>query len=173
MYFNKPSYKKEKVNGFEEGYKFNHVKTIGLTLETNVGGWETIAANKHDRILIMNKGLGSAKVHGKTNYLEKDTVLDVPAGTQVELNPSQLEFYFVSSKDSEILLTTEQYNSGWKSLETMTNDRVFVIKDGLGFAKIGKKEYRLNAGDVLEIPTGTEVQLSGKLEYYCICGKTV
>jgi len=98
MYFDKPSYKKEKVNGFEEGYKFKTVSNIRLTEETNVGGWETLEASKTDRVFIVKKGLGFAKVQGKTYRLEEGDVLEVPSGIEVEMSSSQLQYYCITTK---------------------------------------------------------------------------
>ena len=97
MYFDKPSYKKEKVNGFEEGYKFKSVETIVLTVETNVGGWENIPASKTDRVLIIKKGLGFAKLQGKNYRLEDDVVLEIPSGVDVEMS-GQFQFYCITTK---------------------------------------------------------------------------
>lgn len=98
MFFNKPSYKKEKVNGFEEGYKFKTVTSIGLTLETNVGGWESLEASKEDRVLIVKQGLGFAKIQGRNYRLEEDVVLEIPSGTEVEMN-GQLKFICITAKN--------------------------------------------------------------------------
>lgn len=97
MIYHKPTYKKEKVTGFEEGYKFKDVKSVNLTIETNVGGWENFEVSKDDRIIYILDGLGFAKIQGKSLRLEEGKVLEIPAGQEVEMN-GQLRFICVTSK---------------------------------------------------------------------------
>lgn len=99
MYFDRPNYKKEKVNGFEEGYTFKHVETIGLTLETNVGGWENLEPSKFDRVLIITKGMGFAKIQNRTYRLDEQVVIEVPHGTLVEMS-GQFQFFCITNKDN-------------------------------------------------------------------------
>lgn len=98
MLYNKPNYKKEKVNGFVEGYKFTETSSIDLTIETNVGGWENIEVAKEDRVLYVLKGLGFAKIEGKTYRLEEGKVLEIPAGRELEMN-GQIQFLCIRSKN--------------------------------------------------------------------------
>jgi len=98
MLFSKPSYKKDKVNGFVEGYKFTQTSSIDLTVETNVGGWESIEVAKEDRVLYVLKGLGFAKIEGKTLRLEEGKVLEVPAGLEIEMN-GQIQFLCIRAKN--------------------------------------------------------------------------
>lgn len=94
MFYTKPTYKKDKVNGFEEGYKFSDVSSLKLTVETNSGGWENVEVSKEDRVIYVLKGLGFAKIQGKTFRLEEGKVLEIPAGLEVEMN-GQLKFICV------------------------------------------------------------------------------
>lgn len=99
MHFDRPSYKKERVTGFVEGYNFKTIETMGLTLETNAGGWENLEASKADRVLIVKRGLGFARMQGKTYRLEEDVVLEVPQGVLVEMN-GMFSYFCVSSKNA-------------------------------------------------------------------------
>lgn len=90
--------KKETAGGFEEKYGFKQVETIGLTLQTIVGGYENLDAVKFDRVIIVKKGLGFAKMQGKSFRLEENEVLEIPQGVSVDLN-GQLQFYLISSKN--------------------------------------------------------------------------
>lgn len=97
MLYNMPNYKKEKVNGFVEGYNFKEATSINLTIETNVGGWESLDVSKEDRVLYILSGLGFAKMNDKTLRLEDNVVLEIPAGVEVEMN-GQFKFLCISSK---------------------------------------------------------------------------
>jgi gentisate 1,2-dioxygenase len=97
MHFDRPNYKKEKVKGFEEGYKFKHVETIGLSLETNEGGWENLEPAKVDRVLIFTKGWGSAKIQNRTYRFDEGDVIEVPQGVTVEMN-GQFKYFCITNK---------------------------------------------------------------------------
>jgi mannose-6-phosphate isomerase-like protein (cupin superfamily) len=97
MLHHRPNYKKDKVNGSVEGYKFSETSTIDLTIETNVGGWEHIEVSKEDRVLYVLKGLGFAKIENKTLRLEEGKVLEIPAGREVEMN-GQFKFLCIRAK---------------------------------------------------------------------------
>jgi len=106
MHYKRPTTKKDKVNGFVEGYNFKEVRTLDVTVETNAGGWESIDVSKEDRVLIAFKGVGYAKMNGKTIRLEGlDTenplaypeVLEIPAGVEVEMS-GQLKYVCVKTR---------------------------------------------------------------------------
>lgn len=169
MYYNNPSYRKDnKSSGnLEEGYKFKEVASIHLTLNTNAGGWERQEPSKNSRVFVVKKGMGTVKVQGKSHVLEKDVILDIPEAVLVEMEFSQVEYYTAKSTNGEKISVTEKKNEGgWKSLTPSSKDRVFIIKDGLGFVKLNHKTYRLNPNDVLELPANTEVELSGPIDYF-------
>lgn len=106
MHYKRPTSKKEKVSGFVEGYGFKEVQTLDVTVETNAGGWENIDVSKEDRVLIAIKGLGYAKVNGKTYRLEGldhddidsyPQMLEIPAGVEVEMS-GQLKYVCVKAR---------------------------------------------------------------------------
>lgn len=101
MYFDRPNTKKEKVNGngFQEGYTFKHVDTIGLTLETNVGGWENLEPSKSDRVLIITKGMGFAKIQNRSYRLDENVVIEIPQGVLVEMS-GQFQFFCITNKNN-------------------------------------------------------------------------
>lgn len=168
MYYNKPSYKKDKVNGFEEGYKFKEISSIKVTLDTNVGGWETQEPSKDNRVLIVKKGMGTVKIQGKSHVLDQDVLLEVPQGVLVEMGYSQLKYYSIKSTNGQnISVTVEKNEGGWKPFASSNADRVLIVKDGVGFVTINNKTYRLDEEDVLEIPANATVEVSGPFEYFC------
>ena len=167
MYYNQPSNKKEKLTGFEQGYKFKEVSSIQLTRDTNVGGWERQEPSKNNRVLIVKKGTGTVKIQGKSHVLEQDVVLEVPQGVLAELDYSQLEYFVVKSTNGESLsVTVEKNEGGWKAFKTASHERVLIVKDGIGFAKINHKTVRLDENDVIEIPANAQIELSGPFEYF-------
>lgn len=97
MYHARPTSKKTTANGYDEGYKFGDISTIGLTRLTYSGGFDNINTTKDDRIFIVEKGSGFATILGKTVELQEGSVLEVPAGHSVELSSAQIIFYVVSA----------------------------------------------------------------------------
>ena len=168
MYYNNPSYRKDKVNGFEDGYKFKEISSIKLTLETNVGGWETQEPSKENRVLIVKQGVGTVKVQGKSHVLDEDVLLEVPQGVLVEMGYSQLKYYSLKSTNGESISVTIEKNEGkWKPFTFSSKDRVLIVKKGVGFVKINHKTYRIDEEDVIEIPANASIDVSGPFEYFC------
>lgn len=101
MYYQKPTYKKDTTNkngGFVEGYKFKEVQTIDLTKETIPSRGENyVDISKEDRVIYVLDGLGYAKLAGKTVRLEKDVVVEIPAGLKFELN-GQLKLLCIKAR---------------------------------------------------------------------------
>lgn len=98
MLYKEPTYKKEKTNGFIEGYKFKETSSIDLIIETNIGSTnDSLEVSKDDRILYILEGLGYAKIQGRTYRLEAGKVLEVPAGREVSLD-GQFKFLNIRSK---------------------------------------------------------------------------
>jgi hypothetical protein len=97
MLYKVPTSKKDKANGFVESYKFKEISSIDLSIETIVGGWDNIDVSKEDRAIYILKGLGYAKIAGKTIRLEEDFVLEIPAGQEVEMS-GQLKYICVKSR---------------------------------------------------------------------------
>lgn len=169
MYYNKPSYKKEKLIGFEEGYNFKGIDSIKLTVETNVGGWENQEPSKNDGFLIVKKGMGTARIQGKSHVLTAGTLLEVPQGVLVEMGYSQLKYYGIKATNGQhVTVTQEKNEGGWKAFSFSSADRVLVVKKGVGFAKINNKTYRLEEEGVLEVPANTLIDVSGPFEYFCV-----
>lgn len=102
MFYQKAMFKKElkdKDTGFIEGYKFKDVSTLDLCVETIYGSAKriTLETTKEDRLFYVLQGLGFARVSGREYRLEEDSVLEVPAGCEVELS-GQIKFISVSNK---------------------------------------------------------------------------
>lgn len=98
MFYKKPTYKKEKVNGHVEGYKFKDIQSLDLTIETNAGGWDNMELSKEDRVIYVLAGLGFAKIKGRTHQLEEGIVLEIPSGTEVEMS-GQLKYICAKTRD--------------------------------------------------------------------------
>lgn len=102
MFYHKPMFKKnlaDKDTGFTEGYKFKDVTSMDLTVETIYGSAKRIMMDtaQEDRVFYVLKGLGFARISGREYRLEEGSVLEVPAGYDVELS-GQVKFISVSNK---------------------------------------------------------------------------
>lgn len=167
FYYNKPSYKKENMNGFEEGYNFKEVSSVKLTTETNIGGYGTWEPSKENRLLIVKKGTGSMKVQGKTHYLGENEIIEIPQGSLVDFSHSQFIVHILKTENSnEIKLEENKNEGGFKQTTAAKEDRIIFIKNGVGFARIGNKTLRIDESSVIEIPQGETLELSGNFEYY-------
>lgn len=171
MHYKRPSYRKNKQSGFVEGYTFKKVENLTLEIEVNVGGWVKMPQSDNHRVVIIKRGLGTAKINNYPNRIKEGLILDVPAGLDdVELY-GQFECLcveFKNVKEGKIKTNKQGKEEGWVTLASSKNDRLLIVKEGAGSYRVNDKIIRLEEGNVLELADTDSIELNGNIEYFFV-----